>query len=273
MKTRDAAVAGAFYPGDPNQLSQDIKKYLNEAKVPKKYEEIDGVIAPHAGYIFSGPTAAYAYRAISHLKPKTVIVLSPSHREYFRGCHIFPGDSYATPLGKVQLNKALIKKVAENPKVEESSVGHNAEHALEVQLPFLQRIYDHEFQLVPIVIGDVTLEMLDSLAESLAELAKDEEFLVVASSDLSHFHSYELARKIDQEFLDLVASYDLKEIGEGFMEETLEACGITCIYTLMKYASLKGNAKCDILDYRNSGDTAGDRHRVVGYAAGVVYSL
>src|SRR6056297_3427531 len=185
MKTRNAAVAGAFYPGDPKQLSSDIKNYLDKAQVEQEYENIAGIIAPHAGYIFSGPTAAYAYRAISHLQPKTVIVLSPSHREYFRGVHIFPGDSYTTPLGSVQLDKDVIKKLIMNQEVEESSVGHNAEHALEVQLPFLQTIFDHDFKLVPIVIGDVNLEMLDSLGQSLTNLAQKEEFLIVASSDLS----------------------------------------------------------------------------------------
>ena len=272
MKTRQPAVAGAFYPGDREQLKNDIRQYLNEATVPEEFQNISGIIAPHAGYIFSGPTAAFGYQAISQLKPGKIIVLSPSHREYFQGFSIFPGDYYATPLGEIKLSESMVDQLNQNQYVQKSESGHTAEHALEVQLPFLQTIYTHEFEIVPIVIGNVNVDMLNSLAETLYEISKTKDFLIVASSDLSHFHSYELAQRIDNEFLALVKGYKLTEIGEGFMDNTLEACGITCIYTLMKYAALKGEVKCKILDYRNSGDTAGDRYRVVGYAAGVVYN-
>ena len=272
MKIRRAAVAGSFYPGNANQLKNDIQKYLSETKAFDEFPNIAGIISPHAGYIFSGLITANGFKVISHLKPKNIIVLSPSHREFFHGFSIYNGNYYETPLGKIKISQQLVEQINQNEFTQISDAGHNSEHALEVQLPFLQEIYSHEFEIVPIVIGDVQINMLDSLAQSLYELSKSEDFLVVASSDLSHFHSYDLANQIDNEFLDMIKANDLEQIGKGFMDNTLEACGITCIYTLMKYASLKGSAKCNILDYRNSGDTAGDKFRVVGYAAGVVYN-
>jgi AmmeMemoRadiSam system protein B len=271
MKVREAAVAGSFYTGDKEELKTEIQQYLKNVNSNQEFQNIDGIISPHAGYIFSGPIAAEGFQTISKLTPKTVIILAPSHREYFDHFTIFPGEYYSTPLGTLKLSKPSINKLLKNKNIVESLNGHKSEHSLEVQLPFLQTIYSHDFQIVPIVIGDVNITQLDSLAQSLYELSKEENFLIIASSDLSHFHSYELANQIDNDFLDLVKAYDIEQIGEGFMDNTLEACGITSIYTLMKYVSLKGKAKCDILDYRNSGDTAGDKYRVVGYAAGVVY--
>jgi AmmeMemoRadiSam system protein B len=271
MVTREPAVAGTFYPGEKEQLLKTIEEYLTKAEIVCEFQNIDGIIAPHAGYIFSGPIAGYAYKSISHLKPKTIILLSPSHQEYFQKFSIFPGDYYATPLGKLKVNDSLRSQLVDNPEAIQSTAGHHAEHALEVQLPFLQTIFTHDFSIVPVVFGDVEIEMMDSFAATLAALSKEEDFLIIASSDLSHFHSYDVANKIDGDLLNLLKSYELMKIAEGIEDNTLEACGIMPIYTLMKYASLKGNAKCEILDYRNSGDTAGDKYRVVGYSAGVIH--
>ena len=256
MKIRKPAVAGTFYPNDANQLVDDIQEYLAEAKFFGEYPNISGIISPHAVYVYSGPIAANSFKAISHLKPKNIIVLSPSHREYFNGFSLYNGEFYETPLGRIKVSQNLVEKINQNQFVQLSDAGHHS----------------HEFEIVPIVIGDVDIDKLDRFAETLFELSQNNDFLVVASSDLSHFHPYDMAVQIDSEFLDLVKAFELKQIGEGFMDNTLEACGISCIYSLMKYASLKGNAKCEILDYRNSGDTAGDKFRVVGYASGVVYN-
>ncbi|MBN2279889.1 MAG: AmmeMemoRadiSam system protein B [Candidatus Marinimicrobia bacterium] len=272
MSTRKPAVAGTFYPGEATKLKKDIQKYLSAVPALDEFANIAGIISPHAGYIFSGPVAATAFKAIAHLKPKTVIVFSPSHQEYFQKYSIYPGDSYTTPLGELKINDDLRSKLLNNPHVIQSTAGHKAEHALEVQLPFLQEIFSHRFEIVPVVIGDVTIEMMDSVAGALANLNLTEDFLVIASSDLSHFHSYELANTIDRELLDLLQSYNLDEIAAGIDDHTLEACGIMPIYTLMKYTAERSKAVCKILDYRNSGDTAGDKYRVVGYAAGIVYN-
>lgn len=272
MATRQPAVAGTFYPDNPNQLTSQIKQNLLKSKNIPTFNNIAGIISPHAGYIFSGPIAANAFKAISHLKPKTIIILSPSHQEYFQKCSIFPGDSYSTPLGELIINDEMRSKMLDNPNIIQSTAGHHAEHALEVQLPFLQEIYKHEFKIVPIVLGDISIEAMDSVAETIADLRKTEDFILVASSDLSHFHSYELAYQIDGELLKLLESYDLQKIAEDIEGNFLEACGIMPIYTLMKYASLMSKPTCKILDYRNSGDTAGDKFRVVGYAAGIIYN-
>ncbi len=272
MKVRKPAVAGTFYPGDSRDLKTIVDDFLENTDTHHQFEKIAGIISPHAGYIFSGPTAAEAYHTIAKLRPKYIIVLAPSHREYIQGFSLYPGDYYETPLGKIKIDTQLVNQISQNQYAEKTEIGHNSEHSLEVQLPFLQTIYDHDFNLIPIVIGDVNIKMLDSLAKTIYELSINKDILVIASSDLSHFHSYKLARQIDLEFLDMLQKYDLAELGEGILDNTLEACGITAIYTLMKYASLKGHAKCKILDYKNSGDTAGDKFRVVGYGAGVIYN-
>ena len=271
MKIRSPRVAGSFYPSDREKLKNNLSEYFDNSQVFEKFNDIYGIISPHAGHIYSGLVAAYSYKIIKNSKIRKFIILAPSHQNFFQGFSIYPGDCYSTPLGNINLCKEVITKLLSNKNIRLSNQGHEGEHSLEVQLPFLQYMFNNTFEIVPIVIGDFSPDMLDSLADSLYELSKDEEFLVIASSDLSHFHSYEIARQIDGHLLELLESYDLDKIKSGILNNSIEACGITTIYTLMKFASMGDEAKLKIVDYRNSGDTAGDKFRVVGYASGVVY--
>jgi len=259
MDIRRPAVAGTFYPADPASLCGAVDRLLaavdlpaaSPAAVPK------ALIVPHAGYIYSGPTAAAAY---ARLRPaaasiRRVILLGPAHRVPVRGLALPGVRAFATPLGTVAIDEAAAAAARALPQVVESADVHAFEHSLEVQLPFLQRVLP-DFTLLPLVVGDATGA---TVATVLDALWGGPETLVVVSSDLSHYHAYRDAQAIDrataQRVLDLAADLDHEE-----------ACGATPVNGLLLAARRRGLA-VELLDLRNSGDTAGDRGRVVGYAA------
>ena len=255
-KVRHPAVAGAFYPGDPRELSRILDEYLAEAKtdaLPPK-----ALIAPHAGYIYSGPVAATVYARLKNARqPITrVILLGPSHRVPFLGLAVPSADYFETPLGTVPIDRELIERILPLSQVYQMDQAHAYEHSLEVQIPFLQKTLG-EFALVPLVVGDATGA---EVAEVLEELWGGPETLIVISSDLSHYLDYQSAKDID--------TVTSKAI-EGLHGEALEynqACGRIPVQGLLIEAQRHGlHAKT--LDLRNSGDTAGPRDHVVGYGA------
>lgn len=271
MKTvREPAVAGMFYPASSTKLSAEIQEHLDSAQLKKFYEKVFGIVTPHAGYAYSGKTAAHAYKAVENKNYKTVIVISPSHREYFPGISIYSGDAYKTPLGDIELDKEMIAKlVAEKSYIFEGMNGHRSEHALEVQLPFLQTVL-RGFKLVPIVMGDQRKLFIESLAEKLAQVI-DDETLIVASSDLSHFHSKAEADRLDSKVEKRISAFDYEGLLSDLENQECEACGGGPIAVLMKAAALSGVKNADVLSRSDSGDTTGDNSEVVGYLSAVVF--
>ncbi|MCF7884955.1 MAG: AmmeMemoRadiSam system protein B [Candidatus Marinimicrobia bacterium] len=271
-KTRQAIVAGQFYPASSTAIKRSIKKYLD--KVEQKDFDLNklyGVISPHAGYPYSGEIAAYSYDIIAKQEAHKIIVIAPSHREYIDGFSIYPGNYYATPLGKIPLDMDLIEDITKRTScVKKAMTGHKQEHSLEVQLPFLQYILD-EFSLIPIVAGKVEKEQVEELAECLADLSNESQFTVVASSDLSHFHGYDQANEIDRELIERLKKFKVSNLVQAHKDRSLEACGMIPISVLMEYALKAGEPSFMELDHRNSGDTGGTRDRVVGYLAAAVY--
>jgi AmmeMemoRadiSam system protein B len=254
MKIRHQQVAGFFYPAEKNKLQKNIALLLQVAKPEKSFDKIFGIVSPHAGYVYSGKTAAYAYNLLKSKNYKTVIVISPSHSEYFPGISIYEGDAYETPLGLVEIDQAVTDKLVENSKIIFRGIqGHRREHALEVQIPFLQSVLTN-FKLVPIVMGDQSKRFIDELAQKISEVA-DDKTLVVASSDMSHFYSANEADRLDSD-LD---SHDC------------EACGGGPISVMLKAASLKNIHQSYVLNRSDSGDVTGDKSEVVGYLSAVVY--
>ncbi len=269
-KKRKPAVAGMFYPVDREELERQVKLLLEITKPQKRYENVKGLISPHAGYVYSGKTAAYAYNTIKGKHYDNVVVISPSHREYFYGCSIYDGDKYSTPLGEMEINKELSEKIITNGEfIFSGEEGHRSEHALEVQLPFLQMALD-EFKLVPIVMGDQSKELIESLALSLAKTI-DDSTLIVASSDLSHFHSKEVAFRLDSRVIERVKNFDYNFLYEDIQAGISEACGAGPIITLMRTLDLVGIKKVEVLDHSDSGDVTGDNSEVVGYMSAVFY--
>lgn len=275
-KLREPAVAGLFYPAEKDALARAIDGYL-AAATDQHLAAVRAIVVPHAGYQYSGPTAACAYRQVAGRDFKTVIILAPSHYALFRGASVSGADEVSTPLGRVPI-AALAKElarhkpfVAEEPcRVQRPSwfrqssrrapesgadTAHTWEHSDEVQVPFLQRALKR-FDIVPVVLGEVEpAEVARVLADRI-----DDQTLLVASSDLSHYHPYERARELDRKCVDAICRLDI-----GAMEDQ-EACGKVPIMVLLHIARQKGWT-ARMLDYRNSGDTAGDKSGVVGYAA------
>ena len=258
-KIREPAVAGSFYPANPLELRSMLQGYLAEpvpgAPPPK------AIIAPHAGYIYSGPVAASAYarlqQAADHIN--RVVLLGPAHRVAFRGLAAPDADGFRTPLGIIPVDNTAIQEILSLPQVQINNEAHREEHSLEVHLPFLQATLK-DFTLVPLVVGEATPAEVCEIIEHFWDSPKT---LIVISSDLSHFHDYETAVKLDQTTSRAIENLALEDIGYD------QACGRNPVNGLLLYARQHG-LSAHTIDLRNSGDTAGPRNQVVGYGAYVI---
>jgi len=267
---RPLAVEGAFY-SKRDHLRKDLDKYFSQAITDFEPNKILGIIAPHAGYIYSGNTAAYAYKYILGKKYKTVIVLSPSHYDYFEFVSAFSGDFYEAPFGNIPLNKEIIEKLTElSGVVKKSTHGHMVEeHALEVQLPFLQYAIG-EFSLVPLVIGNQNREFVYKLADDLKQVINDET-LIVASTDLSHFYNRKQAEIIDDYFDLYVTNWDPDGLQLSLEYKRCEACGGGGVVALLKALEDNKDAKIRVTHRSYSSDVNHDTSRVVGYLSAIIY--
>ena len=260
---RSPAVAGMFYPAEPDQLRGMIESMLAEAhpeaaiEVPPK-----AIIVPHAGYIYSGPVAASAYTGLTAVKEviTRVVLLGPAHRVPVRGLVLPASDAFATPLGIVSIDQEAVTKISALPQVRVFDDAHTLEHSLEVHLPFLQTVLS-DFQLVPLVVGEATAE---EVAQVLELLWGGPETLIVVSSDLSHYHDYQTAQQMDSATSDAIEHLAFENIRFD------QACGRVPISGLLLTARKHGMHGRTI-DLRNSGDTAGPRDQVVGYGAYVFH--
>lgn len=247
-----------FYPDNPRELADEVAAYLDRApERPQQPGFPKALIVPHAGYVYSGPVAASAYDLLRPARGvvKRVVVLGPCHRVPVRGLALPQAAAFGTPLGRIPIDANALRAVRDMPQVVESAATHAEEHALEVQLPFLQQVLG-DFSLVPLVVGDAAPA---DVAEVLERLWGGTETLIVISSDLSHYHDYDRAREIDRATVQSILDFDT-----GISHD--RACGATPVAGMLAAAKRKGLA-AKLLDCRNSGDTAGDRHRVVGYAS------
>jgi AmmeMemoRadiSam system protein B/AmmeMemoRadiSam system protein A len=255
---RPAAVAGLFYPGEPDTLAREVAGYLAEAHAGRPAPAYPkAIVVPHAGYIYSGPVAANAYALLRPARGlvKRVVLLGPCHRVAVRGLALPAATAFDTPLGRVPVDAAAVQALAGMPQVCVSAATHAQEHALEVQLPFLQAVLG-DFSLVPLVVGAASAEQV---AEVLDRLWGGPETLVVISTDLSHYRRYDDARAIDGRTVAAILAFDPALDHE-------QACGATPLAGFLLAAQRRG-LEGELLDARNSGDTAGGRDRVVGYAS------
>jgi AmmeMemoRadiSam system protein B/AmmeMemoRadiSam system protein A len=272
-------VAGSFYPRNPRTLHEDIEAYLQRAPKAALHGRPLVLVEPHAGYVYSGHVAAHGYRLIENLEIRTVAVVSPSHMEYFPFVSVFGGDAYETPLGRIDLDKEAAAEIssADPERIRLSDSGHlspgsyRQEHALEVQLPFLQSVLD-DFRIVPIVMGDQEWTLCEALGRALAPMLSRRDFLIVVSSDLSHFHDVAAARRMDGLFCNLMEGMDAKGLYESVRRSDCEACGAGGVIASLIASARSGAATCRVLSTANSGDVSGERDSVVGYACAVVES-
>jgi AmmeMemoRadiSam system protein B len=270
---RPPASAGAqsFYPDDPDELSKEVTDLLKRAPVKSVPGEIKGIVAPHAGYVYSGYTAAAAYKLLEGKTFKTVVIISPSHRDRFEGVSVFDGRGYRTPLGVVDVDTGLREEIrSSNGIIVQSNVGHRSEHALEVQLPFLQSVLK-DFRILPLVMGVQYQEYCEILADNLSKALAKKSALIVASSDLSHYHDYTTANELDAVVVDSVNRLDPHGLLDKLEKQMCEACGGGPIAAMLMAASKLGANHAEVVHYCNSGDITGDRSRVVGYLSAVVW--
>lgn len=268
MKVRRPAVAGSFYPGNQAQLVKQITGYISDAQKDNREltGSILGIISPHAGYIYSGPVAAYGYSRIKKGMFDGFVIFAPSHRGRFNGASVMTEGAYSTPLGEVKIDSELA-----GPLIDREYFGYireidELEHSLEVQIPFLQSVAG-DFMIVPVVIGTIDPEVCRSIGETVAEriAASGKKYCVVISTDLSHYHGYEKARTMDNKFIDAVSTFSEKKILEVTRTGVAEACGEGAVLAGMAACRKLGADHVEILKYMNSGDTAGSKDEVVGY--------
>jgi AmmeMemoRadiSam system protein B len=281
VSPRKPAVAGAFYPGRPKDLRtqvMDLLSRVNEEDLPADIQgRVFGLMVPHAGYIYSGQVAAHGYKLLSGCDIGTAIVISPSHQEYFPFAAVFPGDAYETPLGSILVDREMVEAVSTAGElVRASDRGHalkpsrQGEHALEVQLPFLQCVLP-EVKILPVVMGDQNWPICNALGSALGPVLRRPGVVVIASSDLSHFHSSEESDRLDGRFLQVLERMDPQALFEAVQKGNCEACGMGPVVSAMIAGLTAGATRCRVITSCNSGDVSGDRHRVVGYAAAAFF--
>jgi len=268
---RPPAVAGAFYTDDPDDLSAQIKGFLDHVPPKKLPGTITALIAPHAGYIYSGQVAAHAYKLIEGKTFDTVVVIAPSHRYPLRGASVYSRGAYQIPLGLISINEELALQIIQTSDLfTYVPQAHVKEHSLEVQLPFLKTVLG-EFKLLPILLGAHDFSTCQAVAESLYQTLKNQSVLIVASTDLSHFHPYQQAVSLDEIVLDYVKRYDPEGLYSAIASGKCEACGSDPLVTTMLLAQKLGATRSEVLTYANSGDVSGDTTQVVGYMSAVLY--
>jgi AmmeMemoRadiSam system protein B len=230
--------------------------------------ELIGLISPHAGYIYSGQVAAHAYKQLDGVSYDAVAVISPVHRMFVGRFAVTSAAAYETPLGLVKVDAELVE--ATDKEIGLSRVSQDNEHSLEIQLPFLQVVLG-EFKLLPIMVGDQELSLCQKLGTVLAKVLKGRNALLVASTDLSHFHNYGTAVRLDEIVLERVRAYDPEGLAQDLKRGKCEACGGGPVVAVMLAAQEMGANKAKVLKYMNSGDVTGDRFQVVGYMAAALY--
>ncbi len=279
LDIRPSPIAGQWYPADPKRLAAQVDRHLDEARLPPLHGEVIAVMAPHAGHIYSGPVAGYAFAALRGMSPEIVAVVSPMHYPYVERLLTTAHDAYATPLGVIPVHREALETLDDYLRdllgFGLAAVSHDMEHSLEIELPFLQRALAAPFTLLPVMMRDQSEATARGLGIALARLVNEsdalrgQKMILVASTDLSHFYDQETAQALDSEMLRRVEAFDpagvirAEEEGEGF------ACGRSALAAVMWAARELGANRAYVLRHATSGDVTGDFDRVVGYGAAV----
>ncbi len=277
---RPSPIAGQWYPSNANQLASSVDHFMDEARLPEFSGEVIAIMAPHAGHLYSGPVAGYAFAAVRGLAPDVVIVVSPMHFPYAEPVLTSAHKAYQTPLGAVTIDQEALEEL--DPLLIEilgfglRRIAHDMEHSLEIELPFLQRALIKPFLLLPIMLRDQSLRVAKGLGELLARMITTgkafagKQSLLVASTDLSHFYPQPVAKELDREMLRMVADFNPEGVIRVEEEEKGFACGRGALAAVLFAAKGLGGDQAVVLNHATSGDVTGDFSRVVGYGAAVV---
>jgi MEMO1 family protein len=275
---RQPAVAGMFYPDDPDELAADVDKMLAAAGTDSAASPIRMLLAPHAGYTYSGAVAAHAFSTLRTMPapPRRAFIIGPSHVEAFDFTSIFDGTAYRTPLGDVSVDTECARALAAlHPSIRIAHAGHvlphrgRGEHGIEVELPFLQRLFD-DMRVVPIVMGSQDWDACVALGSAIAGVVDWRHDVVIASSDLSHFYTYEKALELDGAFCETLATLNANTLFERIAAGECEACGAGPVVAAILATEALRSRACQVMSCINSGDVSGDHSSVVGYASAVI---
>jgi AmmeMemoRadiSam system protein B len=274
LDVRPSPIAGKWYEGDPDMLARMVDEFLDEAHLPELDGEVIAVIAPHAGHPYSGAVAGYAFAALRGRQPDLVVVVAPMHHPYFEPLITTAHEAYSTPLGTVLVDKDALRELDVVLKSELgfglAAVQRDPEHSLEIELPFLQRALVSPWKLLPVMDRARQPRVSEGLGKALAHVLKDRNFVMVASTDLSHFYKQQTALTYDRAMLNVIESFDpaeafdLERAGKGF------ACGLGAFTAVMWAAHQLGADKVKVLRHATSGNVTGDYSSVVGYGAAAI---
>jgi AmmeMemoRadiSam system protein B len=270
LDLRPSPIAGTWYPANPKSLSANIDEYLINVNLPKIHGQVIGVIAPHAGYRYSGAVAAYAFATLRGLTPDLVVVLSPFHNYHSHPLLTTKHQAYSTPLGTIEVDQTALSELQNHLNIPITPISNDKEHSLEIELPFLQRVLKNDFKLLPIMIRAQEEFVAQQLGEALAQTLKDKNALLVASTDLSHFYEQQTANQLDREMLQRFTTlkpssiFEAERLGKGF------ACGHAAVAAVEWAAQGLGANHVQVLKHATSGDVTGDHSSVVGYGAAVI---
>lgn len=267
---RPSPIAGQWYPGAPQSLTASVDAFLADAPAPRVAGNIIGVIAPHAGHRYSGAVAAHAFKAFIGLDVDTIAVISPMHHVYDEPLLTTGHEAYGTPLGEVPVDHEAVRELQSACAVPITPVRRDPEHSLEIELPFLQRIFS-SFKLIPVMIREQTVDVVRALAAALARVLRQRRALLVASTDLSHFYSQPVAEQLDWYMLDRINAFDPLGILQAEEEHRGYACGKGAMAAVLMTAKTLGADQARVVKHATSGDVTGDYDSVVGYGAAVIW--
>jgi AmmeMemoRadiSam system protein B len=274
MDLRPSPIAGQWYPAQAERLATNVDGYIKSAALPEIPGEIVAVIVPHAGHRYSGPVAGHAFAAIRGLSPELVTVISPMHQAYLQPLLTSAHDAYETPLGIIPIDRESVSSL--NALLHKTlgfgltAVRRDQEHALEIELPFLQQALAGAFSLLPIMVRNQSPSVVQALGSALAQTLKGKNTLLVASTDLSHFYPQEAANQLDQEMLRRIEAFDPLAVLQAEEQGKAFACGRGAVAAVLWATQDLGADKVTVVNYATSGDVSGDYQQVVGYGAAVV---
>jgi hypothetical protein len=270
---RKSVVAGQFYPGEKKELKNMIKSCFEHKFGPgtdsiEPSEKIFGVVCPHAGYVYSGPTACHSYKSIANQNPELVIIIGPNHFGVGKDAATMIDAQWQTPLGMVQVDSESAKQVAEISKfIEIDEYSHSQDHSLEVQVPMLQEIFSNDFQILPIILRSQDMETAIDVGNAVAEIAKKKNAIIVASSDFTHYEENSFAHQQDKALIEPILEMNIERFYQVLNERRVTACGYGAMASAMIACKNLGAIRGKLLSYATSGDVSGDTESVVGYGA------
>ena len=270
---RQPVVAGQFYPGEKKELKNMIHSCFEHEFGPGtdsigSSEKIFGVVCPHAGYVYSGPTACHSYKAISSQNPELVIIIGPNHFGVGKDAATMIDAQWQTPLGRVEVDSDSAKQVAEISNIIEiDEYSHSQDHSLEVQVPMLQEILSNEFQILPIILRSQEMKTAIDVGNAVYEIAKEKNAIIIASSDFTHYEENSFAHQQDKALIEPILEMDIDKFYQVLYDRRVTSCGYGAMASAMIACKKMGATKGELLSYATSGDVSGDTESVVGYGS------